>query len=253
MRMLLVVLALFGAGAALTIASPAKAQEQNACTTEERGVERTRTRHYRVTTQIADFRNICSYPIKFYYCFSPATTPCTNAAQYLVRNLVPGQETRVHNDTGVSAYLHVKQCRANEQLVNERSIITGATWLECSSSTGAPVVDTSAAFTGMGDTPDFALPEVKMRPGPPPIGLNDYPADMVRIGAEGRTTVALAVNEAGRATGCKVIRSSGFGSFDRATCRALMLRGRFFPAIDAAGNPVRGVYKEFNMAWAKGG
>ncbi len=61
------------------------------------------------------------------------------------------------------------------------------------------------------------------------VTADDYPAAALRAGLEGRTSVTLTVGGDGRPIACRVAVSSGFGSLDRATCGAMMARGRFNP------------------------
>ena len=70
----------------------------------------------------------------------------------------------------------------------------------------------------------------------------DYPAEALAQGAQGSTTVHLKVSEVGRVGRCVVERSSGNAALDRATCRVITSRGRFRPAVDAAGRPVASIY-----------
>ena len=64
------------------------------------------------------------------------------------------------------------------------------------------------------------------------IGTDDYPPTALRMGYEGRVRVTVAVDQAGRPTGCAVRRSSGHWSLDNATCAAMINRGRFDIARD---------------------
>lgn len=62
------------------------------------------------------------------------------------------------------------------------------------------------------------------------IKPSDYPGGALRAGEEGRARVTLAIDAAGKPTGCAVARSSGSWSLDNGTCSALMRRARFAPA-----------------------
>jgi periplasmic protein TonB len=65
----------------------------------------------------------------------------------------------------------------------------------------------------------------------------DYPPAARRAGAEGAVTVTYTVGTNGRATGCRVTRSSGNADLDSATCRLIEQRFLYKPAQDAQGRP----------------
>ena len=65
---------------------------------------------------------------------------------------------------------------------------------------------------------------------------DDYPASAQATGAEGTAQATLTIGPDGRVTGCNVIRSSGNGSLDSATCNILRRRAKFVPARDSNGN-----------------
>lgn len=54
--------------------------------------------------------------------------------------------------------------------------------------------------------------------------------------------LALTVSPEGRATGCRVYKSSGLPETDAVTCRLAQQRLRFRPALNAAGEPVTGTF-----------
>ena len=80
------------------------------------------------------------------------------------------------------------------------------------------------------------------------LGGNDYPASAIASDKEGAATVALEVDETGRATACAVTSSSGSAALDDRTCALLMERARFSPARDEAGKAVRSTYVQ-RVAW----
>jgi protein TonB len=80
------------------------------------------------------------------------------------------------------------------------------------------------------------------------ISMDDYPAEALRQHAQGTVRVALDVDETGRVSACTVLQSSGFAVLDQATCRLMSSRARFAPAHDAAGRPVKDVFKT-SIAW----
>ena len=66
----------------------------------------------------------------------------------------------------------------------------------------------------------------------------DYPREAIRAWPRGgRVFVAVRVQLDGRATDCKVNRSSGVAGIDADTCRLVMAKVRFTPARDANGRP----------------
>lgn len=71
------------------------------------------------------------------------------------------------------------------------------------------------------------------------ITSDDYPASALRAEAEGTTAITWEINEAGRVENCRVTSSSGNKDLDEAACRAITRRGRYKPALDQAGNPMR--------------
>ncbi len=97
-----------------------------------------------------------------------------------------------------------------------------------------------------GDLPDIAPPPGGTRAqaiNPAAwVTFNDYPADMVRIGAEGRAFYRVRVQPNGRPNSCAIFRSSGHASLDARTCVVVLARARFQPARDARRRAVAGDY-----------
>lgn len=54
--------------------------------------------------------------------------------------------------------------------------------------------------------------------------------------------LALTISPEGRATGCRIYKSSGLPDTDEVTCRLAKERLRFKPALNAAGEPVIGTF-----------
>jgi len=65
---------------------------------------------------------------------------------------------------------------------------------------------------------------------------DDYPASAQASGAEGTAQATLTIGPDGRVTGCNLIRSTGNGALDSATCNILRRRAKFVPARDSSGN-----------------
>ena len=66
----------------------------------------------------------------------------------------------------------------------------------------------------------------------------DYRRAQAPRGAAGTVVVSFRVRTDGRADSCSVLRSSGYGEFDEATCRLIQQRFRYRPATDESGRPV---------------
>jgi hypothetical protein len=66
----------------------------------------------------------------------------------------------------------------------------------------------------------------------------DYPQGMLTSGYQGVVDFRLIVGADGKPTNCIIQQTSRPADFAAASCRALMRRAKFSPAIDAAGNPV---------------
>lgn len=71
---------------------------------------------------------------------------------------------------------------------------------------------------------------------------DDYPANMLRKGANGLVEFRLDVDATGRATKCVVLVQTNPLGFGEAACGALAKRARFTPAIDAKGRAVPSFY-----------
>jgi periplasmic protein TonB len=71
------------------------------------------------------------------------------------------------------------------------------------------------------------------------ITQDDYPPGALRREESGTTAVSWEINTQGRVENCRVTASSGSSELDQAVCRLLERRGRYSPALDQAGNPMR--------------
>ncbi len=76
----------------------------------------------------------------------------------------------------------------------------------------------------------------------------DYPKALREANISGTTVTQIAVGPAGRATGCRVTRSSGSRELDSTTCRLVLERFRFKPARNAAGQAVAAQI-EYEQEW----
>jgi len=70
------------------------------------------------------------------------------------------------------------------------------------------------------------------------LDAKSFPSDQGRRGLGGTTRVRLMVDQSGKPTSCHIQRGSAAESFNQAACRILMERGKFVPALDAAGQPM---------------
>ncbi|HMC90868.1 MAG TPA: energy transducer TonB [Allosphingosinicella sp.] len=81
----------------------------------------------------------------------------------------------------------------------------------------------------------------------------DYPESARASGAQGTVWVRYTVMVDGRATNCRVLRSSGNGAIDETTCRLIQERFRYKPAKDAGGHPVQAdVYEKHEFYMREG-
>jgi TonB family C-terminal domain len=74
------------------------------------------------------------------------------------------------------------------------------------------------------------------------VTTNDYPASDLRAGHTGKVRFQLAIDAAGRVTGCTIVESSGYAGLDAATCRHVVRRARFESATDSSGGRIPGTY-----------
>jgi protein TonB len=70
------------------------------------------------------------------------------------------------------------------------------------------------------------------------VHAEDYPSSALKRGEEATVRFTLDIGADGRVTGCRVTQASGSSALDSATCRIMVSRARFTPAVDARGLPV---------------
>jgi len=80
-----------------------------------------------------------------------------------------------------------------------------------------------------------SLPEPKVSPGKW-ANTGDYPDDLLRSEISGDVSFKLDINADGIPTDCVVIVSSKVEQLDRLTCKLMMQRARFKPALGADGS-----------------
>lgn len=71
---------------------------------------------------------------------------------------------------------------------------------------------------------------------------DDYPTRAMREDRQGVTGFQLTIAPHGRPVACDITASSGSPDLDSTTCSLMMRRGRFYPALDADGNPTTGTW-----------
>jgi protein TonB len=78
---------------------------------------------------------------------------------------------------------------------------------------------------------------------------DDYPAAALAAGAGGTAQAELTVGTDGRVVSCNLIRSTGNGALDAATCNILRRRAKFTPARDSNGNATTDTYRTPPITW----
>jgi len=68
------------------------------------------------------------------------------------------------------------------------------------------------------------------------FSADDYPAAAQAAEAQGTAQATLTISPTGQVVGCNLIRSTGNGALDSATCNILRRRAKFTPARDSNGN-----------------
>jgi len=86
-------------------------------------------------------------------------------------------------------------------------------------------------------------------PAKPLFTYQDYPAEAVRNNWQGDVTVNLTIGTTGRATDCRIIKSSGYKILDDATCKIFVERAKFLPKIGPNGTPVEFHWTPAPIGW----
>ncbi|MES2136833.1 MAG: energy transducer TonB [Pseudomonadota bacterium] len=115
--------------------------------------------------------------------------------------------------------------------------------------------------------PPYIPPVAPAPPAPPPpprktvsaqsargdlrslFSADDYPASALAAGVGGTAQAQLSIGPDGRVTGCNLIRSTGNGALDAATCNILRRRAKFTPARDSNGNPTSDTITTPSITW----
>jgi TonB family protein len=83
------------------------------------------------------------------------------------------------------------------------------------------------------------------------LNPNDYPSRALSGGHNGVVQFRLDVDEQGKITGCYVLARTSPDDFADVTCRMVSKRGRFEPALDKDGKPMRTYYVQ-KVSWKAG-
>jgi TonB family protein len=70
------------------------------------------------------------------------------------------------------------------------------------------------------------------------VSYMDYPDAALRAGEQGDVELQLVVAPEGRVISCTVLKSSGSPVLDSSSCRLLVRRARFWPALDNESRPI---------------
>jgi len=73
---------------------------------------------------------------------------------------------------------------------------------------------------------------------------NDYPAGMLREGAQAIVNFRLLIDETGRVSSCKIQTSTRPKQFDDVVCGIVMKKAKFHPALDAGGKQVPSFWRQ---------
>lgn len=76
------------------------------------------------------------------------------------------------------------------------------------------------------------------------LGSNDYPRALWVRGIQGLVQLRLSVGADGVPTQCHIQRSTRPQEFDEISCKRLLQRARFEPALDAQGKPIASFYRQ---------
>jgi protein TonB len=116
--------------------------------------------------------------------------------------------------------------------------------------------------------PPPVIPPVAPAPPPPPppprkvqsaqsakgdlrtlFSADDYPAAASAAEAQGTAQATLTIGPDGRVVGCNLVRSTGNGALDSATCNILRRRAKFTPARDSNGQPTTDTVTTPPIVW----
>lgn len=84
------------------------------------------------------------------------------------------------------------------------------------------------------------------------LGSNDFPNKSLMQGHNGIVRFRIDVDPAGLPSGCRILYRTNPDEFADLSCKLLLKRARFNPALDAAGRPVKSYYIN-TIRWVAGG
>lgn len=73
------------------------------------------------------------------------------------------------------------------------------------------------------------------------FSYKDYPKAARKAKMHGRIRYALHLSDQGCPTKCEIVSTSGYPLLDIETCKLLMRRARYSPALDVDGKPIASV------------
>ena len=73
------------------------------------------------------------------------------------------------------------------------------------------------------------------------IGPQDYPHGAIMSGAQAVLNYRLTIGADGKPTDCEIVRFTNATDFDAVSCKRMMQRAEFTPALDAQGQPIKSV------------
>src|SRR5438552_6090505 len=81
------------------------------------------------------------------------------------------------------------------------------------------------------------------------FSTDDYPPAALSAGVGGTAQAELTIDASGRVVGCNLIRCTGNGALDSATCNILRRRAKFTPARDSNGNATSDTLRTPPIVW----
>ena len=100
---------------------------------------------------------------------------------------------------------------------------------------------------GMSEAEQEAMATPPVYPKGGILRHSDYPDTLISKDIEATMGLLIDVAADGRVTACKALESSGIAAFDTYACEIFKKRGKYGPAIDKGGNPMRALmYQSVN-------
>ena len=83
------------------------------------------------------------------------------------------------------------------------------------------------------------------------MNSGDYPSAMLRIGGNGMVQFRLDISETGSIAACHIQSRTNPDAFADLSCKLISKRGRFTPALDRNGKPVKSYFVS-SVRWTMG-